>query len=105
MEVGKGVMWRERRPRLKDSFSIQEKAAYITRESEIGVLLIDNNRGKIFEVNEVGSFIIKMCDGKNSIADIEDAICREYEVEREILEADVEKFFKRVEEYGIIEYD
>jgi methyltransferase-like protein len=94
----------EKKPKLKDTFTIEEKAGYITRESEAGIMLMDYNKGKIYEVNEVGSRIVKMCDGNHQIKDIQEAICKEYDVEREVMEKDMAEFFKKMEGYKTIDY-
>lgn len=94
----------EKKPKLKDAYIIEEKAGYITRESESGALLMDYSKGKIVEVNEVGLVIVKMCDGKNSIANIRNAVCEEYDVERDVLDRDIEEFFKKMEEFRVIDY-
>ncbi|HEX58562.1 MAG TPA: PqqD family protein [Methanomicrobia archaeon] len=93
-----------KKPKLKDTFSIEEKAKYITRESEAGIIVMDTRKGKLYEVNEVGSLIVRLCDGEHTIKDIEDAICAEYDVDRETIRRDLAEFLKKMEEFRMIKY-
>lgn len=97
-------MEENKKPKLKDTFSIEEKAKYITRESETGIIVMDVRKGKLYEANEVGSLIVKMCDGEHTVKDIEDAICAEYDVDRETLKKDVAEFLKKMKEFRMIKY-
>ncbi|MHC1567877.1 MAG: PqqD family protein [Candidatus Syntropharchaeia archaeon] len=90
------------KPKLKKSVAIEEKSSYITRESEIGLMLLDSKNNRIFEVNETGSVIVKLCDGEHTRDDIVNELCKSYKVDREELEKDVDEFLKKMEEYKLI---
>lgn len=56
---------------------------------------------KPLTMNEVGADIWQMMEQSCSREQIVDALCREYQVNREVIEQDVERFMAQLEEYGI----
>ncbi|MCH5337570.1 MAG: PqqD family protein [Acetatifactor sp.] len=56
---------------------------------------------KPLTMNEVGADIWQMMEQRCSREQIVDALCREYQVNREVIEQDVERFMAQLEEYGI----
>jgi methyltransferase-like protein len=88
--------------KLKKGISLEEKASYITRRSEAGVLLFDYSGDHIYETNDTGSVIIKLCDGEHTKEDIIDALYEDYDAERSKIEEDIEEFFKKMGEYKLL---
>lgn len=56
-------------------------------------LLIDPKSPNWISINNTGAEILKLCNGKNTVADIQDAICRKYKV------SDKEKVKKEVSQF------
>jgi hypothetical protein len=85
-----------------------KKGEMVTR-SIAGETLIVPVRGKagdldaIFNLNEAGSFIWERIDGHNSIGQIIEALCSEFEVAREEAAKDVLEFAGALEAAGLIE--
>ena len=48
------------------------------------------------EVSEVAERIVELSDGKRSVAQIVDALCDEFEVERSVCEADTVSFVREL---------
>ncbi len=57
----------------------------------------------ILSLNNVSASIFDAIDGKNSINDIILQLLDEYDVDCEVLENDIEHFFKQAQEKNIIE--
>ncbi len=88
--------------KLRDSISLEEKASFTTRESERGLILLDMNKDKIYEVNESGAEIIKLIQKGAKFSEIIEAMMEIYEVERDELENDVNKFLKKLKELNLL---
>ncbi|HDM36534.1 MAG TPA: PqqD family protein [Candidatus Syntrophoarchaeum butanivorans] len=92
----------EVKPKLKKSVQLEEKSSYITRSSELGLMLVDYNTSKIYEANETASIIATLCDGEHTIDDIVDAIYEKYDAPRDVIEADVRETLKRMSDFKVI---
>lgn len=57
----------------------------------------------VLTLNEVGSSIFNLIDGKNSINTIILKLIEEYSVEIEVLQADVEQFIAQAQSKNLIE--
>jgi hypothetical protein len=71
------------------------------------IVPIKNNVGdlnSIFTLNEVGTTIWELIDGKNSVREIAEAICKTYEVIPEVAEKDAIDFLRSIEEAGLIRF-
>ncbi len=88
--------------KLKDSISLEEKAAFTTRESERGLILLDMSRDKIYEVNESGAEIVKLIQKGAKFDEIVEAMLEIYEVKKDVLENDVNKFLKKLKELNLL---
>jgi hypothetical protein len=89
--------------KLRNGISMEEKESYITRSDEIGTLLFDYERDRIYETNESGSIIIKLCDGEHTKEEIVDGLCNEYDAEMGKIKEDVDEFFKKLDKYKLLE--
>lgn len=56
----------------------------------------------IHELNSIGVDIWKMCDGTLNFQEIVDKICNEYEIEREVAEADIQSFIEGLSKKNLI---
>ena len=61
--------------------------------------------GKVKVLNEVGAFIWSNVDGVNSVRDISEIICAEYEVDRKEAEEDALSFLIDLEERGVVFFE
>ena len=52
-------------------------------------IIIDPKGQNSFELNELGSFIWVRIDGKNSVNEISNFICQQYEVDPEVVNEDL----------------
>ena len=58
---------------------------------------------EVFEINEVGARIIELCDGKNCISDISEKLSKKFDVDKAIVEKDVENYITLLLSTGIID--
>lgn len=58
---------------------------------------------KCFELNDVGIFICKHLDGKNTLEEIVNLLAEEYDCSREVLEKDVLEFVEFLNENNFLE--
>ena len=69
------------------------------------IVPVRNNVGNldsIYALNEVGSLIWELIDGKNSINQIVEAVCDAYEVTSEAAKKDISDFVNTLETSGLI---
>ena len=61
-------------------------------------LLIDPQSPNWISINNTGAEILKLCNGKNTVADIQDAICKKYRVsDKEKVKQEVSQFLSASE--------
>ena len=82
---------------------------FVTREiaGETIVVPVRNNVGdldSIYTLNELGTLIWQLIDGKNTITQIVDGICSAYDVTPEEAEKDILEFLKLLETGGLIRF-
>ena len=78
----------------------------VTRDvaGETIIVPIKSNVGdlnSIFTLNEIGTMIWELIDGKRSTGEIAEAICKTYEVKPEIAEKDTLEFLNTLQEAGL----
>ena len=56
----------------------------------------------IFTLNEIGTMIWGLIDGKRSVSEIAEAICKTYEVKPEDAEKDTLEFLNTLKEVGLL---
>ena len=56
----------------------------------------------LHQLNNVGTEIWNMCDGTLTFAEIADKMCDKFEVEKEIVEADIQSFVEELSKKGLI---
>ena len=67
---------------------------FVIRELGDELIIISENGSEMHTVDEIGSFIWKNINGKNTIQSIVDRICNEYEVKKQIAQKDLMNFIK-----------
>ncbi len=91
-----------------DAVFRQKSNNFVARKFETEMVLIPlvNNVAdmtSVLTLNEVGSSIFNLIDGKNSINTIILKLIEEYSVEIEVLQADVEQFIAQAQSKNLIE--
>jgi hypothetical protein len=56
----------------------------------------------IFTLNEIGTIIWGLIDGRRSVSDIVNAVCERYEVKPEVAEKDTLQFLNTLKEAGLL---
>lgn len=79
--------------------------SFCVREIDEEVIFLAESGDEIHSTDEVGAFVWKAIDGKRSFEDILDLVCKEYEVERDIAQADLERFVDEMAEKGIVKLE
>jgi methyltransferase-like protein len=77
------------------------KSQFVTRQVGDELIVVPlkgsvSDMNQLFTLNEVGTFIWNIIDGKNSEVDIVDAVSKEFDVESTIAEKDVSDFLFRL---------
>lgn len=65
-------------------------------------IIIDPESNQSFELNELGTFIWNQLDGKKKVADIVEAIMREYETDDAQVLADLQALIESMQEAKLI---
>jgi len=68
----------------------QRNSSILWRELDGEAVLLSPAAGSSYNLNQVGTLIWKLLDGKHCVKDLAEAICQEYEVEFEQALQDVE---------------
>ena len=84
-----------------------KESDFVARDiaGETIIVPIKSNVGdlnSIFTLNEIGTMIWGLIDGKRSVSEIAEAICKTYEVEPEIAEKDTLEFVNTLNEAGLL---
>ena len=86
--------------RLSKIFAKNKDFPWQTMNNE--TIIVDPKGQSSFELNEVGTFIWKNLDGKNSIHQIADLLCGEYDVSSEAVTADLVSVVDELERNSLI---
>ena len=84
-----------------------KKNDWVTREiaGETIVVPIRSHVGdldSIYTLNELGTAIWKFIDGKTSVGQIVESICRDYDIQPEVAQKDILDFLGSIEAAGLI---
>jgi Coenzyme PQQ synthesis protein D (PqqD) len=74
----------------REKYMLQRNASILWRELDGEAVLLSPSAGCSYNLNQVGTFIWKMLDGKHTSHDIATAICQVFEVEYEQVLQDME---------------
>ena len=83
-----------------DSFKISEEV--LSQEVNGETVLLDLEGESYFGLNEVGTRIWQLLNASNTVGQTLDVLVDEYDVERELLEADVEALLDKLLEAGLV---
>lgn len=67
-----------------------------------GAVVLDIRQGQMFNLNVVGSKILRLIENRSSQPEIVDEIVREFGVSRQLAEKDVENFFETLTKHRLI---
>jgi hypothetical protein len=76
--------------------------AVIEHEVEDGVLLLDDESGRIHQLNETASFIWRQCKGVDSVAEIASSVARAYDVDGEVAARDVVGMLSKLQDLDLL---
>ena len=86
---------------------IKENNNFVTRDISGETIIVPvrssaSDLDSIYTLNELGTKIWKLIDGRTSVSKIIEAVCREYDVATEVAKKDVEEFLHSIEVAGLI---
>jgi hypothetical protein len=81
------------KPRSDIRFRVVGEEAVIVRQMD----------AEVIAVNEVGATILSLLDSSRSVRDVKEALLQEYDIDRESLSRDLEKFLVELREAGVVE--
>lgn len=94
------VMWREEEEALADVRDALDRGEDV---GEVGTSVLFCG-GTMLSLNLLGMEVWKLCDGRN-VAGIVAELLPQFDVEEEVLRADVEAFLSELAEKGFITYE
>ncbi|MDG5800825.1 PqqD family protein [Marinilabiliaceae bacterium ANBcel2] len=85
-----------------------KKSNFVTRKVDDEMVLVPladsvADMTRVLTLNETGTLILENLDGKKDIRQIVNLLLKEYDVDREELEKDIEQFIFEAKEKGIVE--
>lgn len=90
------IVWRVEKGREQKVLEAMERGEDVSDEGT--VLLID--AGMMHQLNFVGASVWLQCDGTRTLSEIVDLLAADFDVDREVLAADVEEFVASLVERG-----
>ena len=88
---------------LDEVYSLSPVASFQSVGDGAVVLLADS--GQLYSCNDTSEAFLRHVDGKRSLGDIVDLMAQEYEVERDMLEADLAELAESLKQEGVIVSD
>ena len=85
---------------LDEVYSLSPVASFQSVGDGAVVLLADS--GQLYSCNDTSEAFLRHVDGKRTLGDIVDLMAQEYEVEREMLEADLAELAESLKQEGVI---
>lgn len=85
---------------LDEVFALSPVASFQSVGDGAVVLLADS--GQLFSCNDTSEAFLRHVDGKRSLDDIVDLLAKEYEVERDVLAADLAELAESLKQEGVI---
>lgn len=81
---------------------LERNQAVLWRELDGEAILLDPKEGCSYNLNNVGTLVWKMLDGRHTTGDIVTAICTFYEVEYEQANQDVEQLLDDMRKNNLV---
>jgi hypothetical protein len=87
---------------MRDSrFRLREDVRYRVVGQE--AVVVRQEAAEVIALNEVGARVLELLSDANGIAEVVDTLVLEFDVDRSVLERDVESFLGEIVEAGILE--
>ena len=90
---------------------VEKRMLLPARDSELVWRLVDDEMvivrlsdGQIRVLNDIGSFVWQLMDGRRTISDLACLVCAEYEVSRQEAEDDIQLFLAPLIQDGIVSW-
>ena len=71
--------------------------------SQDGGIVLDIRRGQMFKLNLVGSRVLELMKTNFHVSQIVDDVSNEFEIDRDLAEADVREFIVVLKNHGLLE--
>ena len=91
---------------------VEKRILFPVRGSGLDWRLVDGEMvivrlsdGQIRVLNEIGSFIWQLMDGRRTISDLASLVCAEYEVSQQEAEGDIQLFLAPLIQDGIVRWE
>jgi len=81
-------------------FKIKKK---LTEKNAGELFILSDNEKSMFIINEVGSRIVELADGKRKLEEINAILSREYAFDKNKIEEDTSCFLKKMKRLGYLE--
>jgi len=88
---------------MADLKNIRQNSKVITRTIDGEAVIMHPVHGKVLSLNEVGSFIWELADGCRNREQVLDAVCSEFDVDREQAGGDLDEFLDTLREKDLLE--
>lgn len=85
---------------LDEVFAFSPVASFQSVGDGAVVLMADS--GQLYSCNDTTEAFLRHIDGKRSLGEIIDLLAQEYEVERDVLEADFSELAENLKQEGVI---
>lgn len=85
---------------LDEVFAFSPVASFQSVGDGAVVLMADS--GQLYSCNDTTEAFLRHVDGKRSLGEIIDLLAQEYEVERDVLEADFSELAENLKQEGVI---
>jgi pyrroloquinoline quinone biosynthesis protein D len=95
------IVWRVEKRRQQAVLERLDAGEEIENEGTVILLL----SGMMHQLNLLGGMIWTLCDGSRDAAQVTGELLKEFDVEREILQADVDEFVADLLERGWLSHD
>jgi GeoRSP system PqqD family protein len=87
---------------MKNKFPYRNEQYCIWRIVDNETIIFSEEGGWLHKLNNMGAEIWNMCDGRLDIKEITDNICNEFDVEKDIVEADVYSFIEELSQKELV---
>jgi len=87
---------------MLEKYITKKEDGCIYREVSGETVILDRDGIWIHMLNEVGTEIWKLADGKTTVGEIVSRICEEFEVDRKVAEQDVLRFVEKLLKKNLI---
>lgn len=78
--------------------------AFVSRKVDDELLIVDQDKGKIHQLNVSAEFIWSQCDGNNSVEEIVAKTFEKFDIEEEQVRKDVNSTLENLIELKLIEF-